>query len=65
MMMTDDEELYRLKEAISKLNTVQRMIFITYTELGTYAETARYYKVSVPTIKKYLAEIRTKIFENL
>lgn len=64
-IMDDDEEIYALKEAISRLNTIQRQIFLTYTELGTYAATAREYGVSVPTMKKYLAEIRKKIFENL
>lgn len=64
-IMDDDEEIYALKEAISRLNTIQRQIFLTYTELGTYAATAREYGVSVPTIKHYLNEIRKKIFENL
>lgn len=64
-IMDDDEEIYALKEAISRLNTIQRQIFLTYTELGTYAATAREYGVSVPTIKRYLNEIRKKIFENL
>lgn len=64
-IMDDDEEIYALKEAISRLNTIQRQIFLTYTELGTYAATAREYGVSVPTMKKYLVEIRKKIFENL
>ena len=64
-IMDDDEEIYALKDAISRLPTIQRQIFLTYTELGTYAATAREYGVSVPTMKKYLAEIRKKIFENL
>lgn len=64
-IMDDDEEIYALKEAISRLPTIQRQIFLTYTELGTYAATAREYGVSVPTIKRYLNEIRKKIFENL
>ena len=64
-IMDDDEEIYALKEAISRLNTIQRQIFLTYTELGNYTATAREYGVSVPTMKKYLAEIRKKIFENL
>lgn len=64
-IMDDDEEIYTLKDAISRLPTIQRQIFLTYVELQTYAATAREYGVSVPTMKKYLAEIRKKIFENL
>ena len=63
--LNDEEEVYRLKEALNKLNGVQKQIFLNYCEIGTYAGTARYYGVSVPTIKKYVGEIRNKIFQNL
>ena len=63
--LQDDDHIYHIKEAVSKLNTIQRQIFLTYTELGTYTETARHYKVSVPTMRKYIQEIREKIFNNL
>lgn len=63
--MTDTDEIYQLKTAVQKLNTVQKKIFLTYSELGTYTETAKKYGVSTPTIKKYINEIRSKIFKNI
>lgn len=63
--LSDTEEVYRLKESVSKLTGVQKQIFLHYCEIGTYAGTARYYGVSVPTIHKYIDEIRRKIFQNL
>lgn len=61
----DDDEMMLIKNAVFALPTVQRKIWLTYTEIGTYAGTAKEYGVSVPTIKKYLKEIREKIFENI
>ena len=59
--LEDDDLLYTLKEAIQNLRPVERKIFLTYTELGTYTQAAKTFHVSVPTIRKYLAEIREKI----
>lgn len=59
--LEDDDLLYTLKEAIQSLRPVERKIFLTYTELGTYTQAAKTFHVSVPTIRKYLAEIREKI----
>lgn len=60
----DDDEMYLIKEAVEKaLNPVQRKIFLTYTELGTYTATAKEFKVSVPTIKAYIQGLRGKIYE--
>lgn len=61
----DDDEMVLLKNAVFTLNSIQRKIWLTYTEIGTYAGTAKEYGVSVPTIKKYIKEIREKIFENI
>lgn len=61
----DDDEMMLIKNAVFALPTVQRKIWLVYTEIGTYSGTAKEYGVSVPTIKKYLKEIREKIFENI
>lgn len=63
--MNDTDEIYQLKTAVQRLNTLQKKIFLTYSELGTYTETAKKYGVSTPTIKKYINEIRAKIFKNI
>lgn len=59
----DDDRMYRLKASLNTLRPVEKKIFLTYTELGTYTETAKYFKVSVPTIRKYITQIRAKILE--
>lgn len=60
--LEDDDLLYTLKEAIQSLRPVERKIFLTYTELGTYTQAAKTFHVSVPTIRKYINEIRKKIY---
>ena len=61
----DDDEMYKLKTAIFALPAIQRKIFLAYTDIGTYAGTAREFGVSVPTMKKYLKIIKDNILENL
>lgn len=61
----DDDEMLHIKTAVSKLNTIQRLIFFQYCEIGSYAGLARLYGVSTPTAKKYIEEIRQKIYDNL
>lgn len=63
--MEDDDTIVRLKEAIGKLNYVQRKIYLHYVELGSYAACARAFGVSNPTIKSYITQIKEKIFNNL
>lgn len=51
----EDDEMYWLKEALKEaLSPIQRKIYITYLEAETYAATAKIFKVSVPTAKKYI-----------
>lgn len=57
----EDDEMYRLKEAIAKLTPVERKIFLTYAELGSYAQTARQFNVSAPTAKTYINNVKDKI----
>lgn len=60
-MLTDDERVYRIKEALQELRPVERKIFLTYVEGGTYTSVAAEYGVSVPTAKKYLMVVIEKI----
>lgn len=57
----DDDELYWTKEAIAKMSKLQRKIYVTYLECGTYAGTAKVFKVSVPTLKKYVNNLTAGI----
>lgn len=61
----DDDFILHLKEAVDKLDSLSKLIFLTYCELGSYAALARYYKVSKPTAKKYIDRIKEKIYNNL
>lgn len=62
-MDEDDDEMLLIKEAISKLNGVQRKIYLSYVENGTYTATAEEFGVSIPTIKTYINNINGKIRE--
>ena len=59
----DDDEMMLIKKAILELTPVQRKIFLTYVDVGTYTGAAKEFKVSVPTIKKYIGSVKEKIYE--
>lgn len=60
----EDDELYWLKEALKHaLNKVERKIYITYLELGTYTATAKAFNVSQPTVTKYLQNLKRKLID--
>lgn len=61
----DDDTLYAIKEALTRLTTVEKKIFLTYCELGTYSATARQFNVTSPTIKSYINQIKNKILKEL
>jgi len=65
----DDDEMLLIKEAITKLNGVQRKIYLSYVVNGTYTATAQEFGVSIPTIKTYINNIngiiRDYIFDNI
>ena len=65
----DDDEMVLIKEALKTLTPVQRKIYLTYVESGTYSDTAKQFGVSIPTVKGYLKKITDKIvkyvFENI
>lgn len=65
LTMEDDDRMAKIKEAVFALNSIQRKIFLTYVEIGTYAGTAKEYGVSVPTIKKYLKKIKENILKHI
>lgn len=64
-MMTDDDRMMKVKEAIASLNSIQQKIYLTYVELGSYAAVGREYNVSRPTARKYIMEIKKKINDKL
>lgn len=60
----EDDEIYYLKEALKEaLNPLERKIYITYLEHETYVETAKVFKVSIPTVLKYIRGLKQKIIE--
>lgn len=60
----DNDELYWAKECIkNEFTPVQRKIFITYMELGNYRLTAEEFKVSQPTVQKYIRNLVSIIHE--
>lgn len=61
----DDDKMLHIKEVVDSLNYIQKKIWLTYCEIGTYAGTARAFGVCVPTVKKYLKHIKTILYERL
>ena len=60
----EDDEMWGLKEAlVHALNPLERKIYITYLEKETYAATAKAFKVSIPTLAKYINGLKNKIIE--
>lgn len=61
----EDDETYWTKEALrNALNTIERKIFITYLEHDcVYTTTAKAFKVSIPTLTKYVQGLKGKIIE--
>ena len=63
--LEDDDEMLHIKEAINKLNSIQKKLFLCYVELGSYAAVAREFNVCTITAKKYIKDIKEKIYNNL
>lgn len=60
----EDDEMYLMKEALKNaLTPLERKIYITWIENETYAATAKLFRVSIPTLSKYLANLKTKIID--
>lgn len=58
---TDDDRLYRIREAINNLHPAQKRIIVMYLEYGTYSEVAKELHCSVPTCSKMVKEIIMKL----
>ena len=56
----DDDMMVNIKEKLRSLRKVERDIFMTYVNEGTYAAVADKYNVSAPTAKSYINIIREK-----
>lgn len=60
----EDDEMYWTREALkNELNDVERKIYITYLENETYAATAKLFKVSTPTVCKYIKGLQNRIID--
>lgn len=63
--LNDDDKLLNIKEIIKNLKEPEKLIFIKYIELGSYAGVAKEYKVTKPTAKKYIMIVKNKIINEL
>lgn len=61
--LNDEELVFQIKTALKNLTPVERKIFLTYTEVGSYAATAREFNVSAPTAKTYVQAVKDKILK--
>lgn len=59
----DDDFMYAIKEAINSLTPMERRIWLTYTETGSYAATGREFNVSAPTSGSYVRQVKIKILK--
>ena len=62
-VMTDEEEMYKLKTIISDLPEVEKVIFLAYTELRSFTELSKILNVSRSTCFWIVKDIRRKILE--
>ena len=60
-VMTDEEEIYRLKTIINDLPEVEKVIFLAYTELRSFTELSKILNVSRSTCFWMIRNIREKI----
>ena len=56
-----DDDRFALLKAIQGLTLPERRILLTYAECGSYAETARLFRVNPKTVKNYIEKLRVKI----
>lgn len=58
----DDDVIYEIKRKMQDVLTEpERRILYAYLELGTYSAVAKLFKVSSPTIKKYIIKVIEKL----
>ena len=63
--LEDDDKMYHIKEAVDSLNSIQKKIWLLYTEIGSYAGLARELGVCSNTAKKYIKKLRKMIYDRL
>lgn len=59
----EDDEMFWIKEALKSMTPLERKIYVTYLETGTYTGTAEAFKVSVPTLQAYVKKLSARIAE--
>ena len=62
-IMSDEEDLFKLKTIISNLPEVEKVIFLAYTELRSFTELSKILNVSRSTCFWMVRNIRAKILE--
>ena len=62
-VMTDEEEMYKLKTIVSNLPEVEKVIFLAYTELRSFTELSKILNVSRSTCFWLVKGIREKIIK--
>lgn len=60
-VMTDEEEMFKLKTIVSNLPEVEKVIFLAYTELRSFTELSKVLGVSRSTCFWLIKSIREKI----
>ena len=62
-ILEDSEDLYKLKSIIQDLPEIEKIIFLTYTELRSFTELSKILNVSRSTCFWMVRNIRAKILE--
>ena len=62
-VMSDEEEMFKLKTIISDLPEVEKVIFLAYTELRSFTELSKILNVSRSTCFWMIKSIREKIIK--
>ena len=64
-VMTDEEEMYRIKQVVDNLQEVDRIIFLLYTELRSFTALSAILGISRSscfwTVKRIREEIKEKL----
>ena len=60
-VMTDEEEMYKLKTIVSNLPEVDKIIFLAYVELRSFTELSKVLNVSRSTCYWVVKRIREEI----
>lgn len=64
-ILKDDDEMYRLKEAIAQLDDLDRALLIIYSDEMSMAKTGKKFNVSTATVHQRIKKIRQIIKDKL